>query len=318
MRKLLFFLSVLLLLLPLNASHIISDGSLPADVLSSLASALGRETWGRKDIVLEASSYSEKVDDALILSSLMLTYSEKQVLLEFSGDGRNELLESLEGEIHNLLFYESSLYSDSDLILDYALPSSYSVDETLEYRRGTRLRATDSLGNTRAIFEVDEVFPSATLLEPVFLDSPYPGMALAKENAWKLSGSVAMGFNFPSPEITAIVSLGRTDLIYPFVPIVSVAYRYADGVSYAYGGLGLEAYVDFWRIFPRVRFTLIEEGRIGANASVLLGGSQNGFDWGAVFSIFYEHRATPEFFWRAGYQNMMGEHMLLVSLGGDF
>lgn len=319
MRKLLLVSLLLMILSPLAASHIISDGTLPDDVLSSLSVSVGKETWGRGDLIAEASSYREEhFDDDLILASFMLSYGEKEVLLEFSGSGRADLLESLEREIHNLLFYEESLYSDGDIILGYALPASYSVSDDLGLRRGTRLNAIDSLGKTRAVFEVEETFPSATVLEPLYLDVPYPGMTLEKAGAWRVSASAATGFDFSSPDILSMVSIGRTDLIYPFVPIISAAYRYSDGKNYAYGGIGIEAYLDIWRIFPDVSFTLLEEGRIGANASVLLGASDTGFDWIGVFSVFYEHRALPSFFWRLGYENMQGKHMFLLSMGGDF
>ena len=155
-------------------------------------------------------------------------------------------------------------------------------------------------------------------LDPVYIDYPLPGMAIEDSGEWKMTGTIASGFRFSSPEVFVQFSLGRTDLIYPFVPLVSLAYRYGEGGSYVYGGVGLEAYLNLSRVFPSVSFTLVEEGRIGGNVSVLLGGGSTGFDWRSVFSIFYEHRALPSFFWRVGYQNLQGEHMLAVGVGGDF
>ena len=80
----------------------------------------------------------------------------------------------------------------------------------------------------------------------------------------------------------------------------------------------MEAFLDIHRIFPSVSFTLIEEGRIGADASILLGYGPSGFDWKGRFSIFYEHRALAGLSWRIGYQNLQGTHMLLVGMGGMF
>ena len=319
MRRLILLLIVLSVVLPLQASHIVSDGTLPDDVLAALAGAVGKETYGRGDLSITASSYAEEeLDDGAIHASILLSYEEKEVLLEFFGTGRSELLSSLGDEVHNLLFYEKALYSSSPLILDYVLDGSYSFLSEDRLRHGTRLKAVDSLGNVRGLFEVGESFSEADVLDPVYIDDPYPGMALSDAGEWKVVSTLSTGFDFSSPEMAAIVSAGRTDLIYPFVPIVSLAARYGEGGVNLYAGIGIEAYMNFSRIFPSVDFTLIQEGRIGGSASVLLGGGSNGFDWCSVFSVFYEHRATPSFFWRLGYQNLQGEHMLVLGLGGDF
>ena len=65
-------------------------------------------------------------------------------------------------------------------------------------------------------------------------------------------------------------------------------------------------------------FTLVQEGRIGGHASILIGGSGSGFDWKSFFSIFYEHSMTPSLFWRLGYGNLQGRHMIYLGIGGAF
>ena len=319
MRRLVIAAFIAILAMPLSASHIVSDGSLPEHVLSTLASSVGRETYGRGDLDFSASGYSsDGWDDGWTHSSFYLAYSDKEVLVEFYGRSEDELLESLSDSIRGILFYEDSLSSDADLTLGYALDSSYSTLSETTLRRGTMLRAIDSFGSTRALFEVDDVYGDAMTLQPVYLDSPYPGMALEEAGAWTIGATVASGFDFSSPSILLLATLGRTDLIYPLIPIISLGGMYGpDGLN-AYLGLGMEAYLDLSTAFPSVGFTLIQEGRIGGNVSLLIGGGASGFDWRSVFSIFYEHRALAGLSWRIGYQNLQGTHMLLVGMGGMF
>ena len=292
------FLVLLLAFIPvfLPASPVAADSSVPDDVLSVLSQAVERNTDGRGGLEVSASGYSEDGSYA----SLMLSYGGKDILLEFYGNGRSELLSSLSEEVGNLLFYEESLYSDAPVRIDYILPGSYSFIFRDHFRLGSALSAVDTNGRVRGRFLVGGIYDGAVLLDPVYLDDPFPGMA----------------FDFRAPEAFGMVSLCRTDLIYPFVPIISLAYRFDSGMSYGYGGVGLEAYLGLSGVFPSSRFTLVEEGRIGASASVLVGGG-TGFDWRSVFSIFYEHRASPAFFWRLGYVNLQGTHMLSIAFGGD-
>ena len=320
MRRTLLAVSFLLISLSsLFSSPIVSDGTLPDDVLGELSKAIGEGTYGRGDLDFNATSYTEEsFESGSTEASFLLSFSEKEILVEFYGDAREALLESLGESIRGILFYEEALYSDTGMKLDYVLDNSYSLLSDESLRRGTRLKAIDSLGVTRGLFEVGDNYTGAITLDPVYLNHPYPGMRLENAGEWKLVSTVATGFDFSSPELLGMISLGRTDLIYPFVPILSFAYRYAGGRSDFYGGLGIEAYMNLSRVFPSVDFTLIEEGRIGGSVSILVGGGKEGFDWRSVFSVFYEHRALPSFFWRLGYQNLQGSHMLVVGLGGDF
>ena len=314
-----FLLSAVLVSALPAVSHIVSDGTLPADVLSSLAEDIGEETYGRGDLRFTASGYSESEEEnGFTEASMLLSFSGKEILLSFRGEDREALLESLGEETRSLLFYEPSLSSDGEMKLDYITGGSYSFLTDRSFRRGTRFRAMDTEGRIRGIFELAEPFGEAKTLKPVYVNHPYPGMSLVPGGNWKFTASGAMGFRFNEFTASGIVSIGRTDLIYPFVPLISAAYVYDSGVHYAYGGIGIEAYLDLATIFPRVGFTLVQEGRIGGNASILLGGSSSGFDWSAVFSVFYEHNLSPSLHWRVGYQNLLGEHMLAIGFGGSF
>ncbi len=310
---------MLIAMLPLAASHIVSDGTIPDDVLSALAESAGRSTYGRGDIDFNASGYSE--DSTLfpgrIYASFMLSFGDGELKAEAVGGTREELLESVSEQTESILMYEESLYAPSRPRLDYITDGSYSFLPDRHYRRGTRLKAVDILGRTRGVFETGEVYDEAIVLDPVYIASPMPGLALQDAGEWKTMLTVSSGFDFRSPEILAMLSIGRTDLIYPFVPIVSAAVRYSGERLFYYGGIGIEAYLNLSRIFPKAGFTLVEEGRIGGSVSMLMGMGDS-FDWRAVFSIFYEHRASPSFFWRIGYQNIQGVHTMVLGAGGDW
>ena len=128
MRRLILFLLLALSVFPLLASHIISDGSLPDDVLSVVAEAVGRDTYGRSDILFHADGYSETIlSDGSVSASFMFSFLEKQILTEGFGTDREELLRSFAYSVHGILFYEEALYSAAQMKLDYVLDGSYSL-----------------------------------------------------------------------------------------------------------------------------------------------------------------------------------------------
>lgn len=319
MRKIVFLLVLLSFAFSLSASRIIADESLPDDVLSILSESIGRMTYGRGDTDFTASSYSETVGiDGYISCSFTLAFGEKTILAEASGKDRAEFLSSVDTEIENILFYQEMFSSETGETLEYIIPPIYSFSPEGHYRKGTVFRAVDSYGNVRGMFELAEIYGQDATLEPLYLNSPYPGFSLLKSGSWKSFVTASSSFTFPSPDVLAMASVGRTDLIYPFVPVISVAYCLSSGISYIYGGIGIEAYMNLNRIFPYVSFTLVQEGRIGGHASILIGGSGSGFDWKSFFSIFYEHSMTPSLFWRLGYGNLQGRHMIYLGIGGAF
>ncbi len=303
----------------LYASSVTPDESFPDYAIAAVGRAVDESTRGRGDLDVDITEYSEDHEtfSEMILASFTISYEGKSSTINAIGHDTEELSDAIGEEITSLLYYEELLLAPG-LRLDYIHRGSYSFLSDEYFRRGTRLRAVDSDGDTRGVFEVSDRYSGAYVLSPVFLDNPFPGISLRREGAWTAFGSLAMGFSFPSVDVTASVALGRTDLMYPFVPLVSFFTRYVNGEIYCYGGIGMEAFLDIHRIFPSVHFTLLEEGRIGAEASLLLGGGPSGLDWKGRFSVFYEHRATQSFFWRIGYENLQGTHMMMIGLGGDF
>lgn len=312
--------ALLIILLPaLYASTITPDDSFPDYALAAIGRAVDESTAGRGNLDVSISGYS--VDDSyfhnMLYATFTLSYNGNENIINAVGHDTAELSAAIEDEIYSLLYYEESLIAPG-LRLDYIHRGNFSFLSDSHYRRGTRFNAVDTDGRTRGVFEISDSYPGVYVLSPVYLDEPFPGISLESEGEWTMFSSAAMGFSFPAIDMTASLSFGRTDLIYPFVPLVSFLFRYDNGAMYWYGGIGIEAFIDIHRIFPSVEFTLIEEGRIGADAAILLGGGPDGFDWKGRFSVFYEHRATSSFFWRIGYENIQGEHMLMIGLGGDF
>lgn len=319
MRKLIAVFLIIVSVSALYASTVTPDDSFPDYALAAIGRSVDASTRGRGDLDVRVSSYSE--DDGyfpdMLYASFTVEYGDVSTVINAVGHDTDELSDAIEDEIHSLLFYEESLISPG-LRLDYIHRGSYSFLSDGYFRKGTRFSAIDSDGRIRGVFEVSDSYPGAYVLSPVYLEDPFPGISLESEGEWTMFGSTAMGFAFPRIDLTGSLSFGRTDLIYPFVPLISFLFRYDNGGMYWYGGLGMEAFLDIHRIFPSVSFTLIEEGRIGADASILLGYGPSGFDWKGRFSIFYEHRAASSFFWRIGYENLQGSHMLMIGMGGDF
>ena len=319
MRKLLFPIIFILLISAAAASSVTSDGSVPDDVLAVIEERVVSLTAGRADIIVDISSYSE--DNGLFPGRIFSTFTAESgsasLVINAIGDDRESLLESISGEIRNILFYEESLMAPSPR-LDYIYGGSYSFLADEYYRRGTRLRAVDSDGRVRGLFETAERYDGAVMLEPLYLADPVPGLPLEKCGAWTAFLSAAMSPDFSSPSFEITAAAGRSDLIYPFMPLLFATYYMDGGDAYFYGGLGIGASFDLWRMFPTVSFTLVEEGRITADASVLLGTGPAGFDWRGRFSISYEHSPLPSFFWRIGYVNLQGRSMLSVGGGGRF
>lgn len=319
MRKLLAALLLMLALPAAYASTAVFDETFPDDIIAGIGASLDSCTEGRGDLDFTLSAYSEDEETfpGRIHASFDIAYGDKSYTVNAEGTDRAGLLAQIDEEIHSMLYYEELLLAPG-LRLDYIYQSSYSVLSDQAFSNGSRFRAVDSDGDIRGIFDVSGRYDGVTILDPVYLDHPFPGISLEPDGAWTAYGTASMGFRFPTVDVVGSVTVGKLDWIFPFIPTISFVYRYLDGVSYMYGGIGLAAVLNLNRIFPSVEFTLIQEGRIGADASLLLGGSTLGFDWKGRFSVFYEHRATPYFYWRIGYENFQGEHMLMIGMGGDF
>ena len=319
MRKALVIALSILLSSALCASSVTFDSSVPDDIAAVIDDGIRRWTEGRGDIQVEVGGYSE--DDTLFEGRIFAYFTASSGGSSYDiravGEGREGLEEAIADEVRNILFYEESFMSPSPR-LDYIYRGSYSFLSDSYYRRGTRLSAVDGDGRIRGLFEVAERYDGSVLLEPVYLSDPVPGLGIKEYGEWTASVSASMGFDFPDPAFEVTAAIGRSDLLYPFTPFLSFTYMMDNGSSFMYGGIGLSASLDFWRIFPTVSFTLIEEGRIGADAAILLGMGPDGFDWCGRYSVYYEHSPLPSFFWRLGYVNIQGRHMLMLGGGGRF
>ena len=319
MKRIISLFLVIIAMAVLSASTVRFDDTVPDGIAAVISESIGRWTEGRGDIDVYVSGYSEDTSlfEGRIFASFVASSGGSEYTIRAVGEGRDGIEEAISNEIMNILFYEPSFMAAAPR-LDYIYRGLYSFLSNDYYRRGTRLAAVDGSGRTRGLFEVAERYDGSVLLEPLYLSSPVPGLRLEERGEWTASISASMGFDFPSPAFEVTAMLGRSDLIYPFTPFVSFTYMMNGGASYYYGGIGLSAALDFWRIFPTVSFTLIEEGRIGADASILLGAGPDGFDWRGRYSVYYEHSPLPYLYWRIGYVNIQNEHMLMIGGGGRF
>ena len=320
MRKAALLALVLLLLSVLSASTLETDGSFPAWVVSALGKALDENTEGRGDLDFSAAGYEE--DEELFsdrtLLSFSLGYGGKTVLVHVLGSGEKELRESLEEEIRNLLYYEDLLLSPQPR-LDYITRGMlYSFIPDRHYRNGTRLKAVGKDGKVKGLFEVSGAYEGALTLEPMYLDGAFPGLSLEKAGEWVADVDAGYGFVISKRRFFVQGTLGRTDLLYPFTPVLAVAYQSDEYSSGIYGGIGLKARVRLGKLFPTVGFTLVQEGRIGAEVLVLGGVYAGEAEWNAAFQVYYEHQALPWLSWKAGYERFAGYNYFFAGLGGAF
>ena len=289
MRRFFLFPFFMLLSLAVFASTVSFDSSVPDDIALAISGSIDKWTEGRGDIEVAVSGYSEdgNLFDGRIFASFAAVSGDVEYEIKAVGEDREKLADAISDEIMNILFYEESFMAPSPR-LDYIYRGSYSFLSDSYYRRGTRLSAVDGDGRIRGLFEVAERYDGSVLLEPLYLSDPVPGLGIREYGEWTASVSASMGFDFPDPAFEATAAIGRSDLLYPFTPFLSFTYMMDNGSSFMYGGIGLSASLDFWRIFPTVSFTLIEEGRIGADAAILLGMGPDGFDWCGRYSVYYE------------------------------
>lgn len=315
MKRLSLILAFMISIPWLFAAVVFPD-TVPEDSRRAIEESLGRISEGRIDAGFSVASYSEESIDDTFASSFVIQHEERSIRIEAFGRGRKAFLEDIDKGIQDAFFYISEPGSADVPTLDYIYRDSYSSITLGSMRPGKRVAAVDLDGRTRGVFEAGSSYDDAVLLSPLYLNKPFPGMRLENRGSWMVDGSVSASIPFGSFE--ACISLGRTDLIYPLVPIISVSASYSSGYFSIFGGVGIEGYLSLSRVF-RTSFTLIEEGRIGARALILAGYSKGGFAISSEYSLFYEHRALPFFFYRLGYQyRMEGKHGFMVSLGGEF
>lgn len=320
MRRTVLLLLLLTALAALPASTVETDGSMPPGRLVAVSRALDENTEGRGDLAFTVSGYTEDRDTfpGQRFASFTLSYGGKSVQVSALGEDSKDLEKSLEAEIHNLLYYEDLLLAPSPR-LDYITKNVlYSFIPDKHYRRGTRLKAVDRDGKTRALFEVSRVYDGADTLEPVYLADPYPGLALRKAGEWVAEAGFGYGFLISKHRWFVQGSVGRSDLLYPFTPFIAAAYQtdeYSEGL---YGGFGIRSSLRLHKMFPNVGFTMVRNGRVSADVAVFFGQYDKEYDWTTAFSIGYEHQVLSHLSWRAGYERFSGYNYFFLGIGGTF
>lgn len=317
MKKAFLSLSIILFLQAMLFSSSIFTDDVPVKIKDVIQSAIEENNRGRDDIEFEISNYNYFVDhrDKIHLS-FSLGFLDKKLELSIVSDSDKALEKDIRKEISNALYYESSLYVSGDERLDYIYKNSFSFYPKNQYRKGTTLSAYDVKGKRQGVFEIKHTYTDIDELQPIYLSNIKPGLELRKSSAWHYT--IYGATNFYASNLALGLEVGNTSLIYPIVPTLSLFYENKLGSYSIYGGVGIEAYCDL-NDFLHSSFTFIQEGRLGASASLLVGISDESWEYNGMYSIYYEHRLFPSFYWRVGYSKLpkLGRS-LIFGIGGCF
>lgn len=314
MKKALF--SFIVLLLPISIfANVSFTGDVPVDMKSYIESAIYDNSRGRDDIEFTISNIKHEEKEEIMWISFNLAFLDRSIAIDIESNPK-DLEKNVKEEIRNALFYERTLYLEGEENLDYIYDKSFSFFPEVHYRKGTTFTLKDANGKTQGVFEVKHNYSEASVLQPLYVANALPGMTLKKSSSWRYS--ITAGTNLYKSNLAISADIGNTSLIYPIVPIVSLLYEKRNQSQALAVGIGVESYLDL-NDFLKIGFTLIEEGRIGASASVLLTIEDGSFGYNGTFSIFYEHRLLPKFFWRVGYSRYpkIGNAMI-IGIGGGF
>ena len=316
MKKLVLFF-VLFLSFSFVFASVSFSPDVPDDIKLIIEKAIDENDKGRDDINFSISSYSYSIDEKeRIHLSFDLSFLDKSLELSVVSNNQKSLKEDINEEIVNALFYETSLYLDSDEKLDYIYSGSFSFYHKKNYRLGSSFVLKDANGKTKGFFELKRHHGEVDELQSVFISSPKPGMMLERASSWRyaLYGST----NFYKKNFAFALELSTTNIIYPFLPAVTFLYENKKGTSSFYSGIGIQAYLDISDLLKN-SFTFIQNGRVGASAFLLLGIRGGDFVYDGMYSIYYEHRAFAKFLWRVGYIKLpeLG-HSMVFGIGGSF
>lgn len=315
MRKLIFLFLLLFLPVFIFATVVVPQ-NIPEDIASVISDSIDDNDRGREDVDFIISNYNEESIGDDIGISFTLDFLDRSITIDVLA-ARKDIGKAISNRIGQALFYEDTLYPEVDEKLDYIYSGSFSFFPSKDYRRGTTFIAKDEMGKTKGVFEINHQYSDVDELQPIYVSKNLkPGMALSKSSSLRYSLSIATNFYVGSLGFSA--ELGSTNLIYPFIPTLSIVFETRQGRNAIYGGIGIAGYIDL-NDFMKSSFTLIQEGRIGASASLLLGSDSGEFAYNGFFSIYYEHRLLPKFMWRVGYAKypMLG-HSLIFGIGGSF
>lgn len=292
------------------------DGSIPQSAEDALISSLRAASDNREKMDILFSDYREEDIENGKLLSVSVSYNGRGQRIEGFGDTQKAAESSLSSSLSSLMYYDQSLYSDSEYRLEYIYGRSYSMKRSSGIRLGNKLNLKDSNGRIRGVFIVSDHYTDYDALKPLYLDNPLPGFSLERMSSF--DWSLDYGISIPLGMHYASFAIGYSSLIYPIKPIVQAVYTYSSSGSSFYGGIGISARASLSSIL-KSSFTLFEEGSIAASASILAGYVNGSFSLDGSYSIYYEHRAAPHFSWRIGYLHMpRGKHSVTAGIGGDF
>lgn len=297
-------------------SEVVFDSSFDSSVMAVISNAVDKNDKGNDDVTFSFSSFEKnKWDDGSVHISFDLSFLDENLDVNVVADEKN-WEKSIAKEIHNVLFYQTKLYSDSAEIIDYIYSDSFSFIPKHSYRRGTTLTSYDESGNVSGVFEVRKHYKDVDGLQAIYIKDARPGNRLEKSSSFRYSLMGATNFYIGAFSFSA--ELMNTSWIYPFSPTLSVFYEERAGKRALYAGIGVTAFLDLNDIFSS-GFTLVQDGRVGASASLLLGGRNGEFAYDGYYGIFYEHRLFPKFYWRIGYAYYpMMKSSLILGIGGSF
>lgn len=313
MKKALFLLLLSLAMMSAFGA-IICDSSISSELSEAFEREYESATNGRSKVDIALSGYKEETLDDGIYITVLCSEDSNDIELEGFASTLNGAYESIAHSLYSYLYYNTSLYSDSPMILDYQYSGSYSLKET-GLRRGERVVVYDDSDKVRGVFLLSDHYSGYDLLKPIYLGGVLPGMKAEKASSFDWSLGYALSIPLSEHYITA--SFGNTSWIYPMKPFLTLFLNYnqLSNQFSVYSGIGLSARATLGEMF-NTSFTLLEEGSICADASLLF--SLTDFKFYGSYSLYYEHRALSFLSWKVGYTYTPGLHgALMVAFGGD-
>ncbi len=324
MRKALLFLILLIASLSLYAVDVVFESFFPNDIESAIRSSVEKNATGRGEIEVRFRDYihSESEYPGKRYVSFNMDIDNRVTKIEALSDNSKSLIAEIEKQIRAALYYDSSLIAEDSLRLEYIYKENYSFQSDNRYREGSTFKLVDTLGKNRGLFEISGRYDDSYTLRPYYLKNALPGISLRRASDWRWAVSFSSDIFFRN--FIGTIEIGNTSWIYPFVPKAAFAVYYKNGGTFFYGGIGLEASVSLVTLF-HTSFTLIEDGRIGATAYLLLGygGTRRGyFSYGGLFSVYYAHSPIANLEWRLGYSMLPTDqgtiNAIYLGLGGTF
>lgn len=313
MKKFLLFLFISISLSSAFGA-ITYDSSVPNNLVSSFDREYKKAVDGRDEIDVAISCYEEEMLEEGVYLIAIYKAGDDEVKLEGFGSSIDDAYRSIASSLYSMLYYNKALYSNESMVLDYAYNGNYSVKDT-GFRRGQRLALYDRDDKVRGVFLISDHYDDYDNLKPLYINKALPGMKLKRVSSfdWNLDYSLSL----PIEEHYLSFSVGNTSWIYPFKPFV-IASLSIDQLYRTYGiyaGIGLSAKASLSSML-HFSFTLIEEGSIGADASLLFNFVDRKF-YGS-YSIYYEHKAFSFLSWKIGYTYSPSSfRAITIGLGGN-